>query len=148
MDVKRKKIKDRKSGILTIARAGFAIAPILYMLGLIGIGAGILFSGYSQILRSNVQMTNDLSTKNDLQGIATTLAATSVLGATDNTVVCPPQAGGATPNCAAAQTKATNISGQPQLPANAASAASSGAPAEVGIFLAGTGLKQLDSYGH
>ena len=38
-------------------RAGFGIAPILYMLGLVGVGAGVLFSGYSQILRSNVSIT-------------------------------------------------------------------------------------------
>ncbi|MDP9128654.1 MAG: hypothetical protein M3N08_10400, partial [Pseudomonadota bacterium] len=36
------------------ARAGFAIAPILYMLGLVGVGAAVLFSGYSQVLRTNV----------------------------------------------------------------------------------------------
>src|SRR5882724_110743 len=93
------KIKSQKRAS---RRAGFAIAPILYMLGLVGIGAGVLFSGYSQILRSNVQMTNDLTTKNDLQSAATTLAATSVLGTTDNTILCPPQGGAATPNCASA----------------------------------------------
>ena len=53
-------------------RAGFAIGPILYLLGLIGIGAGILFSGYSQILRSNIQITEDMQAKNDLNAAATT----------------------------------------------------------------------------
>ena len=71
-------------------RAGFALAPVLYLLALIGVGAGILFSGYSQVLRSGQQMSNAVSTRNDLQAIATTLAATSVLGYTDNTVLCPP----------------------------------------------------------
>lgn len=55
---------------------GFAIAPILYLLGLIGVGSGILFSSYSQILRTNQNMSNTLAAKNELQGTATTLAAT------------------------------------------------------------------------
>src|SRR5271170_6790677 len=83
-------------------RDGFAIGPILYLLGLIGIGAGILFSGYSQILRSNIQITEDMETKNDLNGAGTTLSATSVLGSTNNLILCPPQGGNATANCAAA----------------------------------------------
>ena len=29
------------------------LAPLLYMLALAGIGAAVMFSGYSQILRSN-----------------------------------------------------------------------------------------------
>src|SRR6202167_437015 len=77
-------------------RAGFAIGPILYLLGRIGIGAGILISGYSQILRSNIQITEDMQTKNDLNSAATTLSATSVLGTTNNTILCPPQGGNAT----------------------------------------------------
>src|SRR5665213_2963170 len=60
-------------------RAGFALAPILYMLTLIGVGAGVLFSGYSQILCSNQQMTQNMSVQNDMNGSATTLAASSTL---------------------------------------------------------------------
>src|ERR1700744_2171460 len=58
-------------------RAGFAIGPILYLLGLIGVGAGILFSGYSQILRSNIQITSDMQTKNDLSAATKTVASTA-----------------------------------------------------------------------
>ncbi|MDX2028419.1 MAG: hypothetical protein SFW62_07265 [Alphaproteobacteria bacterium] len=128
-------------------RAGFGIAPILYMLGLVGVGAGVLFSGYSQILRSNVQMTNDMTTKGDLNANATTLAATSTLSA-DTTLLCPPQGGSASAECASSTVKMAAISGQAQLPANASSAGSSGSPAEVGVFTAGSGLKQMDGYGH
>ncbi|HWF65968.1 MAG TPA: hypothetical protein VN670_01610, partial [Acidobacteriaceae bacterium] len=87
------------------------------MLGLIGVGAAVLFSGYSQILHTNANITNDLATKNDLNGNATTMAATSVLS-TDTTLLCPPTAGAASAECTAATVKLAAISGQPQLPAN------------------------------
>src|ERR1700722_8302923 len=131
-------VSKNKTQIQKNSEAGFAIGPILYLLGLIGIGAGILFSSYSQILRSNQQVTNALATKNDLQAIATTIAATSVLGSTDNTVLCPPTAGGASANCVAAAVKVAAIAGQAQLPANAGSIGSTGSPAETGIFIAGS----------
>src|SRR5438105_4568415 len=88
--------------------AGFAIAPILYLLGLIGVGAAVLFSGYSQILRTNANITHNLQTKNDLNGNATTMAATSVLSA-DTTLLCPPTAGSPSVNCVASSTKLAAI---------------------------------------
>lgn len=136
---------------------GFAIAPILYLLGLIGVGAGVLFSGYSQILRSNQTMTNMMTSKNDLQGTATTLAASSWLSK-DQTLLCPPMVGSNSP-----QTPSTNCSqatgaitvGLPfsgavaaNLPANYASVSSGGSPVEVGVFAAGSGAKVLDPWGH
>ncbi len=60
-------------------RAGFGVAPILYMLGLIGVGAGVLFSGYSQSIKNNIQMTNSLAVRSDLEAATTTMAASSVL---------------------------------------------------------------------
>jgi hypothetical protein len=136
------------------ARAGFAIAPILYMLGLIGVGAAVLFSGYSQILRTNVNITNGLEAKNDLNGNATTMAATSVLSA-DTTVLCPPTAAyNETNNCSTATTpppiKMAALAGQTQLPANTTGVAGTGGstPREVGVFTAGSGMKQLDPWGH
>jgi hypothetical protein len=136
---------------------GFAIAPILYLLGLIGVGAGVLFSGYSQILRSNQNMSNTLAAKNDLQGTATTLAASSWLS-TDQTLLCPPLVGSNSPS-----TPATKCSSAPgaitvgtsfasavaaKLPANYASVNSAGSPVEVGVFAAGSGAKVLDPWGH
>ena len=131
------------------SRAGFAIAPILYLLGLVGVGAAVLFSGYSQILRTNQNITYTLQTKNDLNGNATTMAATSMLSA-DTTVLCPPTAGSPSANCAAAGVKLTPLSGQAQLPANTSGVAGSGgtAPKETGVFAAGGGFTQLDAWGH
>src|SRR3984885_8779814 len=136
---------------------GFAIAPILYLLGLIGVGAGVLFSGYSQILRTNQTMSNTLAAKNDLQGSATTLAATSWLS-TDQTTLCPPLVGSNSPStpsvkCSGATNAitigtsfASAVAGN--LPGNYASVSSAGSPVEVGVFKAGSGAKVLDPWGH
>jgi hypothetical protein len=136
---------------------GFAIAPILYLLGLIGVGAGVLFSGYSQILRSNQTMSNTLASKNDLQGTATTLAASSWLS-TDQTLLCPPMVGSNSPStpstkCSTATnaiTVGTSFANAvaASLPANYASVSSAGSPVEVGVFAAGSGAKVLDPWGH
>jgi hypothetical protein len=136
---------------------GFAIAPILYLLGMIGVGAGILFSSYSQILRTNQNISNTLAAKNDLQGTATTLAASSWLSK-DQTHLCPPMIGSdspgqPSPGCSDATGAITvgtsfgHASGA-NLPAAYASAATSGAPVEVGVFAAGAGAKVLDPWGH
>ena len=136
---------------------GFAIAPILYLLGLIGVGAGVLFSGYSQILRSNQTMANIMTSKNDLQGTATTLAASSWLS-TDQTLLCPPMVGSHSPSTPAV--KCSSASGAitvgtsfasavaANLPANYASVSTAGSPVEVGVFAAGSGAKVLDPWGH
>ena len=136
---------------------GFAIAPILYLLGLIGVGAGVLFSGYSQILRSNQTMSNTLAAKNDLQGTATTLAASSWLS-TDQTLLCPPLVGSNSPSTPSAKcsssvsaiTVGTSFASAvaANLPANYASVSSTGTPVEVGVFAAGSGAKVLDPWGH
>jgi hypothetical protein len=136
---------------------GFAIAPILYLLGLIGVGAGVLFSGYSQILRSNQTMSNTLASKNDLQGTATTLAASSWLS-TDQTLLCPPMIGSNSPSTPSAKcstapgaiTVGTAFASAvaANLPANYASVSSAGSPVEVGVFAAGSGAKVLDPWGH
>jgi type II secretory pathway pseudopilin PulG len=137
------------------SRAGFAVGPILYLLALIGIGAGILFSGYSQILRSNVQITENMQAQNDLAQAATVLAASSILGSSDNMVLCPPTSGSASANCSLSSLKlesfaaAAAAGGSAQLPTNYASAGTTGTPAgfEVGVFAPGSGMKQLDPYG-
>ena len=162
MDEQELKIRDKPPGFGVRAviserenrgrrRKGFAVAPILYVLGLVGVGAAVLFSGYSQILRTNVQVTNNLATKNDLNGNATTLAASAILSG-DTKYLCPPTGGSPGTNCSSVSgsipVMMTAISGQAQLPANASSAGSTGSPTEVGIFTAGSGVKQLDAYGH
>jgi hypothetical protein len=138
------------------SRAGFAIGPILYLLALIGIGAGILFSSTSQILRSNIQITESIETQNDLSQAATVLASSSILGSTDNTYLCPPTAGNASANCALSAEKLETFAaviasgGTAQLPSNYAGAGTTGSPPgfEVGVFAPGSGMKQLDPYGH
>src|SRR5450631_1576607 len=146
-------------------KRGFAIAPILYLLGLIGVGAGVLFSGYSQILLTNQRMSNTLAAKNDLQGTATTLAATSWLS-TDHTLLCPPIVGSNAPSTPAAicSTSASAVTvgtafasatagNLPATPTSSGAAAlttyvNTGSPVEFGVFKAGSGLKVLDPWGH
>ncbi len=136
-------------------RAGFGVAPILYMLGLVGVGAGVLFSGYSQILHSNQQITNDLAAKSDLNSAATTMAATGILGV-DGTTFCPP-VGVQQPTspCQLAPIKmvelypSNNVGADTKLPTNWANASTGASPpVEVGIFAAASGVKQIDPYGH
>jgi hypothetical protein len=125
------------------------------MLGLIGVGAGILFSSYSQTLKTNIQMTNSLAVKSDMDAAATTLAATSVLGSSDPGTLCPPQGGGASSDCAAAPEKMVDFypsanvtAGDVHLPASYLTASAAGAPAEAGIFTPAAGVKQIDPWGH
>ncbi|MFA4995380.1 MAG: hypothetical protein WC521_08790, partial [Bdellovibrionales bacterium] len=142
-------------------RAGFGVAPVLYMLGLVGVGAGVLFSGYSQSLRNNIALVNSIGVKNDLESASATMAATSVLGSDAGTpVLCPPGISGVTDSDCPSSTP---VSLQP-IPTTAASDArfptpvsgeletyvSSGTnpPAGVGTFLPSAGMKQIDPWGH
>jgi hypothetical protein len=63
----------------TDPRAGFAIGPILYLLAMAGVGAAVLFSGYSQILRSNVEITADTATRNQIMNASEIVASRSEL---------------------------------------------------------------------
>ncbi len=136
---------------------GIAIAPILYLLGLIGVGAGVLFSGYSQILRTNQTLSNVLAAKNDLQGMATTLSAASWLSG-DHTILCPPlvsttpNAPSTTPNGCQGATGTVTVGvamAGAKLPTNAASIIPGGTTnLSAGIFTAGSGFKVLDPWGH
>jgi hypothetical protein len=127
------------------------------MLMLMGVGAGVLFSGYSQILQSNVRVTNTVAAKNDITAAANTLSASAVYGS-DGTTFCPPrsgtplQAGGV---CDAAPQKMIEraafllaLTNTAQLPSNFSTAGNTASPLEVGVFAAGAGLKQLDPWGH
>ena len=134
---------------------GFAIAPILYLLGLIGVGAGVMFSGYSQIIRSNQTVSNNMTVKNDLQATATTLAATSWLDSATQSTYCPPLTGNSpsapAAHCsgaAGASTVGSAIAAQSTLPTNIGILSSAGSPLETGIFNAGSGVKVLDAWRH
>ncbi len=134
------------------ARRGFAIAPILYLLTLAGVAAGVLFSGYGQILRTNINITNTTAVKSDLSGGLTTLAATAVLSM-DETLFCPPGGSMRSEACFSAPEKLVLFAEVAtidvvKLPSNYALAANSGSPEEVGVLAAGSGMKQLDPWGH
>jgi fibronectin-binding autotransporter adhesin len=118
--------------------AGFMLAPLLYMLVLAGIGAAVLFSGYSQILRSNAQMTAINAARSQLQAAGTTLAASSALDSATSTIVQPPAvyafgsiAGGDTA----------------KLPTNYTNASTTGSPHDVGVIDTSVGVRQLDPWG-
>src|SRR6266478_6050603 len=66
------------------------LAPLLYMLALAGIGAAVMFSGYSQILRSNAEMTAVNTARSQLQAAGQTLSASAVLDSATSTIVQPP----------------------------------------------------------
>jgi endosialidase-like protein len=121
-----------------LSSLGFMLAPLLYMLALAGIGAAVLYSSYSQILRSNAQMTAINAVRSQLQSAGTTLAASSVLDSATSTVVQPPAvyafgsiAGGDTA----------------KLPSNYTNASSTGTPHDVGVVDTATGVRQLDPWG-
>ena len=132
-------------------RRGFGIAPMLYLLGLVGVASGILFSGYMQSFVQTMKVQNGLTVRNDLMGASAALAAQSVFSA-DNTILCPPRSVHQTTGdpCAAAPVgliQFQDFTGTNNLPTNYANAGSTGLPTEVGVFAVGTN-KQLDSYGH
>jgi hypothetical protein len=139
---------------------GFALAPILYMLGLIGVTAGVLFTGYSQVIRSNIAISDSIAVKGDLNAAAQTLAGSSKLGS-DGTTLCPPAGSNPGGNCPTGAppnipVKLAALSGT-NLPTiysgGSAVALTQGAvigatAKEVGIFAVGAGIKQLDPWGH
>jgi Chaperone of endosialidase len=115
------------------------LAPLLYMLALAGIGAAVMFSGYSQVLRSNAQMTANNTARSQLQAAGTTLAAAAVLDAATSTIVQPP----------AVYSAATVAGGSdaPKLPASYSTVNSTGNPHDWGVIDTATGVKQLDPWG-
>ncbi|MBI1272911.1 MAG: hypothetical protein GC131_02355 [Alphaproteobacteria bacterium] len=116
--------------------AGFMIGPILYVLAIAGVGAGILFSGYSQILRSNVEVTRDNTARNDLTAAARTLSSTSALSV-DQTTLEPPAT---YPFASIASEDAS------KLPTGYAAADDDGSPESAGVYMATAGVKQLDPW--
>lgn len=133
-------------------RRGFGVAPVLYLLGLVGVAGGVLFSNYAQSFFTMVKVQNGLSTRNDLMMADTVLAAKSVLS-TDSTIVCPPRSTHQTTGnpCASAPValvQFADFTATTRLPTGYALAGATGSPTEVGVLAAGVGVKQLDAYGH
>jgi hypothetical protein len=115
------------------------LAPLLYMLALAGIGAAVMFSGYSQILRSNAEMTAMNVARSQLQSAGQTLSASSVLDSATSSIVQPP----------AVYSAATVASGADaaRLPTNYANAGNTGTPHDVGVIDVSSGVRQLDPWG-
>ncbi len=130
---------------------GFVIAPVLYVLGLIGVVGGVLFSNNMQVLKSTQSVQSSITVKSDLQAAANTLSAQGVFS-TNGMTLCPPRSTHQTTGnpCVAAPVSLVQFADFTggQLPANYASAGTTGSPTEVGVFAAGSGLKVLDAYGH
>ncbi|NDE90620.1 MAG: hypothetical protein EB059_05720 [Alphaproteobacteria bacterium] len=117
------------------------LAPLLYMLALGGIGAAVMFSGYSQVLRSNAEITAINTARQQLNAAGQTLSASSKLDDDTSTIVEPPLVGAA--------------GDASRLPANYASVVNATnemnsdgiTPITHGVMDVGTGVRQLDPWG-
>ena len=118
------------------ADRGFMLAPLLYMLALGGIGAAVMFSGYSQVLRSNAEMTAINSARQQLNSAGQTLSASAVLDSATSTIVQPP-----------AVTTYAAVTDTSRLPTNYAGVNSTGTPHDYGVIDVNTGVRQLDPWG-
>ena len=47
-----------------VGKRGFVLAPLLYLIALAGVAGTVLFTGYTQILRANVEITADNQVRN------------------------------------------------------------------------------------
>jgi hypothetical protein len=112
------------------------LAPLLYMLALGGIGAAVMFSGYSQVLRSNAEMTAINAARQQLNAAGQTLSASSALDAATSTIVQPPAA-----------LALSSVADTSRLPGNYETANTTGAPTSYGVIDVGTGVRQLDPWG-
>ncbi|MGB4101897.1 MAG: hypothetical protein WBK91_08340, partial [Alphaproteobacteria bacterium] len=116
--------------------AGFMVAPILYVLALAGAGAAVLFSGYSQVLRTNIEITRNNTAKTDLQAINRTLSASSTLINGGLNIQPPVElAFGSVPGADTSK-----------LPSSYVNAATTGSPTSVGVLAAASGVRQLDPW--
>lgn len=124
------------------AIAGFALAPILYIIALAGIAGTVLFTGYTQILRSNVEITADNSVRNQIRMATEVIAAQSSVNNIANELVVPANA-----------VAALNTLDAARLPRNAAGtaalteAAIQGSALAVGGVAPQGGIRQLDPWG-
>jgi CRISPR/Cas system-associated exonuclease Cas4 (RecB family) len=118
--------------------AGFMLAPLLYMLALAGVGATVMFSGYSQILKSNAEMTALNTARSQLQAAGQTLSAIAVLDTATSSIVEPP-----------AVLPFASVTGGDvaRLPSGYADAGNSGTPTDVGVVDVSSGIRQLDPWG-
>lgn len=118
------------------SRLGFMLAPLLYMLALGGIGAAVMFSGYSQVLRSNAEIAASNLARQQLTSAAQILSASSALDAATSTILQPPAAA-----------DFSTITDTARLPASYAAVNGTGSPTTFGVVGASSGVRQLDPWG-
>ncbi len=153
-------------------RSGFGAAPILYMLGLIGVGAGVLFSSYSQSIKNNIVLGSTIAVRNDIEASTNTLAAISVLSQ-DGQKLCPPGFSSTVSSVSDGSCFPEDTDPKPENtplvpikldPLSAATASrlpsppdgqptldgflKNSADVDVGVLRADSGTKQIDPWGH
>ncbi|MCL2474118.1 MAG: hypothetical protein FWF23_04365, partial [Alphaproteobacteria bacterium] len=138
---------------------GFGVAPILYLLALIGIASGVLYTSYIQSLRGNIILTQSLGVVSDLDAADKTMAALSVVDAS-GAGICPPGFE-EDKDCPKAVIGLREVPEKderlPNLPEEftgsitdfmtGSTTISSAIPVQVGVFGDETGIKQLDPWG-
>ena len=112
------------------------LAPLLYMLALGGIGAAVMFSGYSQVLRSNAEMTAINTVRQQLNSAGQTLSASAALDSATSTIVQPPNV-----------QLFSAVTDTARLPGNYAAVNATGTPHSYGVVDVNTGVRQLDPWG-
>lgn len=117
-------------------QSGFMLAPLLYMLALGGIGAAVMFSGYSQVLRSNAEMTAVNTVRQQLNSAGQTLSASAALDSATSTIVQPPNV-----------QLFSAIVDSSRLPGNYAAVNATGTPHDYGVIDVSSGVRQLDPWG-
>jgi len=116
--------------------SGFMLAPLLYMLALGGIGAAVMFSGYSQVLRSNAEMTSVNAVRQQLNTAAQTLSAASALDTATSTILEPPPV-----------YSYASVTDTTRLPGGYVAGKGSIALANYGVLDTSSGVRQLDPWG-
>ncbi len=112
------------------------LAPLLYMLALGGIGAAVMFSGYSQVLRSNAEMTSVNAVRQQLNTAAQTLSAASSLDTATNTILQTP-----------AVYAYASVTDTTRLPSGYVAGKGTIALANYGVLDTASGVRQLDPWG-
>ena len=117
-------------------QSGFMLAPLLYMLALGGIGAAVMFSGYSQVLRSNAEMTSVNAVRQQLNSAAQTLSASATLTSSNTILTVPPVYGFG------------SVTDTARLPSGYNSVTTAVTPTPTaGVVDPSVGIRQLDPWG-
>ncbi|MGE0371658.1 MAG: tail fiber domain-containing protein [Gammaproteobacteria bacterium] len=120
--------------------AGFALAPILYIIALAGIAGTVLFTGYTQILRSNVEITADNAVRNQIRMASEVVSSRSLMNSVALTLDPPTVVSWASMDAARIPKDSGGSSAITE-------AAAQGAAESVGGIPTDGGVRQLDPWG-